>query len=501
MTTLRKLHTLREAGPARRTTGLPDDVVARFAARDGDLAGAVDDAVERFECLREEFPEIVAMDEPEQVRTIQEGFVNFYAATSVNPYVALAARGPWIVTLKGAVLHDSGGYGMLGLGHAPAAVLAAMARPQAMANVMTANTSQLRLVRALRREIGHRRPDGCPFARFACLNSGSEAVTLAARFSDVNAKLRTDPGGTHAGRPIRTLALSHGFHGRTDRPAQFSDSSLRSYRKHLASFRDLDNLVTVAPNDVAGLREAFARADRDGIFLEAMLVEPVMGEGNPGLAVEPEFYAAARELTRTHGALLIVDSIQAGLRAQGCLSIVDYPGFETLDPPDLETYSKAINAGQYPLSVLAVAPSAVELYRTGIYGNTMTSNPRAMDVAVAVLSAMTPELRANIRERGREMVARLESLAREMDGVITSVQGTGLLLSCGLADGYLAHGAGSVEESMRVHGIGVIHGGENSLRFTPHFAITTEEIDLIVDAVRAALVRAGGRTAVPDPSR
>ena len=46
--------------------------------------------------------------------------MNFYADDAVNPYVAIAARGPWVVTLKGAVLHDSGGYGMLGFGHTPA---------------------------------------------------------------------------------------------------------------------------------------------------------------------------------------------------------------------------------------------------------------------------------------------------------------------------------------------------------------------------------------------
>ena len=39
-----------------------------------------------------------------------------------------------------------------------------------------------------------------------------------------------------------------------------------------------------------------------------------------------------------------------------------------------------------------------------------------------------------------------------------------------------------------LQGIGVIHGGENSLRFTPHFQITSAEIDLIIDAVKDALV-------------
>jgi len=36
--------------------------------------------------------------------------------------------------------------------------------------------------------------------------------------------------------------------------------------------------------------------------------------------------------------------------------------------------------------------------------------------------------------------------------------------------------------------LGVIHGGQNALRFTPHFAITSEEIDLIIEVLRDALL-------------
>ena len=70
--------------------------------------------------------------------------------TRVNPYVALAARGPWVVTLKGAVVHDTGGYGMLGFGHTPKAVLDALARPQVMANVMTPSICAAALRRCAR---------------------------------------------------------------------------------------------------------------------------------------------------------------------------------------------------------------------------------------------------------------------------------------------------------------------------------------------------------------
>lgn len=213
-----------------------------------------------------------------------------------------------------------------------------------------------------------------------------------------------------------------------------------------------------------------------------------MGEGDPGRSVPRAFYDAARELTAAHGALLLVDSIQAGLRATGYLSIVDYPGFEGIDPPDMETYSKALNAGQYPLSVLAVAARAAETYKRGLYGNTMTANPRALDVACTVLQQLTPEIRANIRTRGAQAVEKLNALKAELGGLITKVQGTGLLFSCELAAGFKGYGAGSTEEWMREQGIGVIHGGENSLRFTPHFALDEAELELLVGTVKRALL-------------
>ncbi len=481
------LSELRQHANNARTTGLSDESLIRLAPKHPDLVAAVTAARDEFETVRKEFPDLLAMDENAQRDVIQEAFVNFYAADAVNPYVALAARGSWIVTLKGAVLHDSGGYGMLGFGHTPDKVMAALAKPQVMANVMTPSLSQLRLAKALRAEIGQRR-DGCPYKRFMCLNSGSESVTLACRIVDINAKLQTEPGARHAGKKIKHLSVKGAFHGRTEGPARYSDSTRKAYLAHLASYRDDDSLLTVEPYDVEQLRGVFAQAEREGWFIEAMFLEPVMGEGDPGRGVTPEFYAAARELTIAHNSLLLVDSIQAGLRAHGVLSVIDYPGFEKLPAPDMETYSKALNAGQYPLSVLAVTGAVADLYRTGVYGNTMTTNPRAMDVACAVMESLTPAVRQNIIERGKEFVTKLEAVRAELPELITKVQGTGLLFSCELSDTFKCYGAGSTEEYLREQGIGVIHGGANSLRFTPHFAITSDEVDLVVAHVRDALL-------------
>ena len=482
-----RLKEMRDSGGAAVTTGLDDRTIAEFLPLSRSLATAIERAYEHFCDMREARPDLLALDEPQQIAAVQQGIVNFYAIDAVNPYVAAGAAGPWVVSLKGAVIYDCGGYGMLGFGHAPEQVLEAMSGRQVMANVMTPSISQMRMIECLEAEIGHTREGGSPYRHFLCINSGSESVTVASRLADVNAKQLTAEGERHAGKPVRGLALRGSFHGRTDRPARFSDSTLPAYRKYLRSFDDADYLLTVPPNDIEALEAVFADAERSGVFIEAMFVEPVMGEGNPGQGLDPNFYARARELTLEHGALLLVDSIQAGLRAHGVLSVVDYPGFQDLPEPDMETYSKALNAGQYPLSVLAMNERAAELYKTGIYGNTMTSNPRAMDVAVAVLEGVNDDIRSNIVDRGAELVQKLEALAEKLDGAITGVQGTGLLLSCELSERYKCYGAGSTEEYLRMQGLGVIHGGVRSLRFTPSFLMTSAEVDLVVDRVRDAL--------------
>jgi len=486
MSFIERLAPLRAQPGTRLTTGLDDATLERLAAGHPALVAAIDAAAAEFERVRADLGGLLALDERAQIDAMQEGFVNFYADDAVTPYVALAARGAWVVTLKGAVLYDAGGYGMLGFGHTPEAVMQAMAAPQVMANVMTPSLSQQRFIQALRKEIGHRR-GGCPYSHFMCLNSGSEAVGLAARIADVNAKLQTDPGARHAGAKIKRVVVKGSFHGRTDRPGLYSDSSRKTYMQHLASYRGEDTVIAIAPYDEEALKRVFAEAEQNRWFIEAVFLEPVMGEGDPGRSVPPAFYALARELTRQHGSLLLLDSIQAGLRAHGVLSIVDYPGFEGLDVPDMETYSKALNAAQFPLSVLAVTEHAAQLYRKGIYGNTMTSNPRALDVACATLSLLTPQVRENIRVRGEEAVRRLEQLKTELGGLITKVQGTGLLFSCELAPQFKCYGTGSTEEWLRNHGINVIHGGENSLRFTPHFGMDGEELDLLVGLVGRAL--------------
>ncbi len=489
MSSLEKLQTIKKQTGKKLTVGLSDHEIQPFLASDQKLNQAIDEAFENFEKIKKEFPELMQLDEKELCQKVQSGYLNFYPEDQTNPYLPLAARGPWIVTFFGSVIHDSGGYGMMGFGHNPGEILCTLAKTQVMANIMTPSLAQYRFDQKLRKEIGHRRVGNkTPFSKFICMNSGSEAVNVACRISDIHAKTMTDPEGRHHGKKLMYLTLKGSFHGRTEKPAQLSDSSRKKYEANLASFRGLENNFTVVPNDISQLQEAFHWADKHQVYFESFFIEPVMGEGNPGLSITPEFYQTARELTEKNGTLFIVDSIQAGLRAHGCLSICDYPGFEKLLPPDMETYSKALNGGQFPFSVLALTEKAAQIYVKGVYGNTKTANPRALDVASTVLDLVTPTLRKNVQEKGQEFLQQFNKLQKKYPDIITGQQGTGLLFSLDLnPKKFKVVGFGGIEEWLRIHGLGVIHGGENSLRFTPHFGITESEIMLMIHKLDEAL--------------
>ena len=128
------LEQMRAASGDAVTIGLPDDVISDFASRDSSLRLAIEEGLSK---QSEIAAFMLKQDETTLVSLLQEDFVNFYAPATVNPYVAISGRGPWIVTSHGAVIHDNGGYGMLGGGHGPGDIIEVMSQNHVMANAVS----------------------------------------------------------------------------------------------------------------------------------------------------------------------------------------------------------------------------------------------------------------------------------------------------------------------------------------------------------------------------
>ena len=124
---LEALYEIRSATGKADTDGLPDSIISEFLETDPSLSRAIEEASINFQSLINEMGDkLLSMKESKLSSALQADYVNFYSAATVNPYVAIAARGPWIVTSHGAVIHDNGGYGMLGMGHGPDDVMYSM---------------------------------------------------------------------------------------------------------------------------------------------------------------------------------------------------------------------------------------------------------------------------------------------------------------------------------------------------------------------------------------
>ena len=406
---------------------------------------------------------------------LQKNILNFYNKNTISPYVPMAAKGPWILTHKDEIIYDVGGYGMLGYGHSPEWLLDTMAKDHVMANVMTPSIEQFKISNMLKEKIGN----PCPYYKFGFLNSGSEAMELAGRIIDTNAK--------KSNKRSKFIVLKDSFHGRTSNAALFSHSGSELYKNKLKSYGYHNMTETVEINNENQFQVKVLNALLDGYNIDAVIMEPVQGEGNPGIHLSREFYRCVREITNKLNIPLVIDSVQAGIRTNGCLSVVDYPQMEGLDAPDMEIFSKAISSGHYPLSVLAMKEHIADMYEIGTYGNTMCANPKALDIGYETLSRLTPNVSANIIVQGHNFKNMLLELQDKFPNIITNVTGTGLLLAAHIREDIPVVGYNKMETKCRLNGLNVIHGGKNALRFTPWFLISDDEIDLIKNILTKVL--------------
>lgn len=408
----------------------------------------------------------------------QQNILNFYNPNTVTPFMPVSAKGPWIITSNGAIVYDVGGYGMLGFGHSPEWCSYVLGKDHVMANVMTPNKYQYKLTKLLR-EIGQSNNKDCPYSHFCFLNSGSESIELSKRIIDL---------GYKNDEKVATIVLKNGFHGRTTNAARLSDSTRTTYEKLLGSkMFSNQKIVSVEVNNLPDFNYTFNDLAKD-YKIDAVYMEPVMGEGNPGIKLDRNFYQLVREKTKQNNTKLVIDSVQSCLRTTGNLSIVDYSWLKGLDAPDMEIFSKAITNGHYPLSILALRRLMKDQYKTGIYGNTYTGNPKALDLCYHTLKNVDDKVKENIVIMGTVFKNMLYSLQEKHKDIVTNVTGTGLLLALHIREDIIVDEQYGLEYICRKNGLNVIHGGKNALRFTPYFLITKDEIELIKSILDQSLM-------------
>ena len=300
---------------------------------------------------------------------------------------------------------------------------------------------------------------------FLC-NSGAEANEAAIKLVR---KWAAAQGRAPAQRTIVTFRGS--FHGRTLAAvtATAQPKYQEGYEPLPGGFRYVDF------NDAGQLEAAMAEGD-----VAAVMLEPVQGEGGV-MPAASGFLRAVRELCDHHGALLVLDEIQAGMGRTGTL----FAHWQDGVVPDIVTLAKALGGG-FPIGAMLAGPKVAQAMQFGAHGTTFGGNPLAAAVArVALRKLSSPQIANNVARQSAALRKGLDAMNAEL-GLFSQVRGRGLMLGAVL-DAKYAGRAGEVLDLAAAKGLLMLQAGPDVLRFVPSLNITDEEVGEGLSRLHAAL--------------
>ncbi|WP_045771579.1 aspartate aminotransferase family protein [Xanthomonas albilineans] len=212
----------------------------------------------------------------------------------------------------------------------------------------------------------------------------------------------------------------------------------------------------------------------------AIILELVQGEGGLNVASTPwlrRIFAAARR----HGALVIVDDVQAGCGRSG-----GFFSFDGLDlVPDLIVLSKSLSGFGLPFSLLLVAPEH-DKWSPGQHNGTFRGNNHAMLTASVALHKFWADdtFATQAAARGQRVTEALTRIAAQVPGA--RVKGRGMFMGLDVGTGQLA---ASARTHAFKHGLVIESAGPNDevlkvmAPLTTPDALLDEGLDILARAV------------------
>ncbi|MGY1458277.1 MULTISPECIES: acetylornithine transaminase [unclassified Luteimonas] len=345
----------------------------------------------------------------------------------------------------------SAGIAVCGLGHGDPDLVAALVE-QAGKLWHTSNVFHSEPPLRLAQEL----VDASRFAErvFLC-NSGAEANEVAIKLVR---KWAAAQGREPERRTIVTFRGS--FHGRT-----LATVTATAQPKYQAGYEPLPGgFRYVDFNAIEQLEAAMAAGD-----VAAVMLEPVQGEGGV-MPAAPGFLQAVRALCDRHGALLVLDEIQAGMGRTGTLFAHWHDGVV----PDVVTLAKALGGG-FPVGAMLAGPKVADAMRFGDHGTTFGGNPLAAAVARVALRKLGSEgVLANVVRQEAALRTGIAAINAEY-GVFSEVRGRGLMLGAVLEPAFAGR-AGEILDLAAGRGLLLLQAGPDVLRFVPALTINDDEV-------------------------
>ena len=232
------------------------------------------------------------------------------------------------------------------------------------------------------------------------------------------------------------IAFTNGFHGvtmgalaatgneyhRGGASAELSGVTRMPYDHYMGEGYDTADLLQTMLEDRSSGVDAPA----------AIMLECVQGEG--GLtAASPEWVHRVATLAREHGALLIVDDIQAGCGR--CGTFFSFEGMDIV--PDIVTMAKSISGFGLPMALMLVRPQH-DVFGPAEHNGTFRGNTHAFVTARVAIEKFWSDDRfqAQIAAKARLLTAALGEIAELIPG--SQLKGRGMMQGVDVGSGELA---------------------------------------------------------------
>ncbi len=290
-------------------------------------------------------------------------------------------------------------------------------------------------------------------------NSGTEAIEGAIKLAKKYAFLKS--GSTDH----EIIAMNHSFHGRS-----MGALAVTGNRHYQEAFGPMIPGIRFAEyNNLASVEELINEKTC------AIIFETVQGEGGIYPA-KPEFIKGIRKICDEKGILLILDEIQCGMGRTGTMFAYEQYGVK----PDILTVAKALGCG-VPVGAFLAREEVAKALVPGDHGTTYGGNPLACAAARTVLSIYKEQkILDNVRDVSAYLIEKLDGLVREYDFV---VERRGL----GLMQGIEINGKpGDIVKRALDNGLILFTAGTNVIRLVPPLVITRENVDEMVEKLKAS---------------
>ncbi|GAA4218822.1 diaminobutyrate-2-oxoglutarate transaminase [Sagittula marina] len=164
----------------------------------------------------------------------------------------------------------------------------------------------------------------------------------------------------------------------------------------------------------------------------AFLLEPVQGEGGLN-AASKEWLEGIGRLAKKHGALLILDDIQAGIGRCGT-----FFSFEEMDvQPDLIPLAKSLSGMGLPFAALLIRPQ-YDIWKPAEHNGTFRGNNHAFVTARVAIEKFwsDDQFQKDIARRGEIVKAGLQQIADMVPGA--TLKGRGMMRGVDVGSGDVA---------------------------------------------------------------